>query len=357
MSAEQVTVWIGTATSPGGASRGIYKAKLDLKTGTLTTPAVAAEIASPGFLVLRPDGQRLYSLCTLGNSNGGVASFEVTADGELRRLNTEPIGDGGGTHLALDQTNRCLFTAQYGTGSVAAFPIAEDGAIKTRTALIKHEGSGPNRSRQEQPHPHQVMVDPTNRFLCVPDLGADQVVIYKIDHDACELTKHGTAKCPPGSGPRHMRFHPNGKLAFVLTEMGCTVVTFRYDSDAGTLEMIDEINALPEELREVLNGASEIEIHPNGRFLYAGLRGHDSIAAFTIDPETGKLTFVEREPVRGSHPRHFNLDPTGKWLLAAGRDSNTVAVFRIDQETGGLVFTGNTVCCPSPQCVQFQPTP
>jgi 6-phosphogluconolactonase len=152
-----------------------------------------------------------------------------------------------------------------------------------------------------------------------------------------------------------MRFHPNGKFAFVLTELGLTVLTFRYDAQAGKLEMIGEAIALPEELREVSNTASEIQIHPNGKFLYAALRGHDSIAAFAIDPETGELTFIEREPVRGSHPRHFNLDPSGQWLLAAGRDSNTIAVFRIDQATGGLIFTGNSVYCPSPQCVQFQP--
>ena len=356
LSAQQATVWIGTATSPGGASRGIYRATLDLESGALTEPIVAAEITSPGFLVLRSDGQRLYSLCGLENGEGGVAAFEVTAEGPpLRLLNTQPIEDGGGTHLALDHTNRCLFAAQYGSGSVAAFPIGADGTIQPRSTLVRHEGSGPNRQRQENAHPHQVVVDPTNHFLCVPDLGIDQVAIYKIDLDRSELERHGSGVCPPGSGPRHMRFHPNGKFAFVLTELALTVVTFRFDSQAGTLEMIDETVALPKELRAGADSASEIQIDPSGRFLYAGIRGHDSIAAFEIDPETGKLTFIEHEPVRGSHPRHFNLDPSGKWLLAAGRDSNTIAVFQVDQETGGLVFNGNTVYCPSPQCVQFQP--
>ncbi|MEX2169832.1 MAG: lactonase family protein [Pirellulales bacterium] len=356
MSAQQATVWIGTATSPGGASRGIYRATLDLESGALTEPTVAAEIASPGFLVLRPDGQRLYSLCGLENGEGGVAAFEVTAEGQpLRLLNTQPIGDGAGTHLALDPTNRCLFTAQYGSGSVAAFPVGADGTIGPRSALVRHEGSGPNRQRQEKAHPHQVVVDPTNHFLSVPDLGIDEVVIYKIDLDRSELERHGSSVCPPGSGPRHMRFHPNGKFAFVLTELGLSVVTFRFDPQAGTLEMIDESIALPPALRAGADSGSEIQIHPSGKFLYAAIRGHDSIAAFEIEPETGKLTFIEHEPVRGSHPRHFNLDPSGKWLLAAGRDSNTIAVFRIDQQTGGLKYTSNTVSCPAPQCVQFAP--
>ena len=356
LSAQQATVWIGTATSPGGASRGIYRATLDLESGALTEPNVAAEIASPGFLVLRPDGQRLYSLSSLANGDAAVASLEVAADAQsLKLLNTQPIGDGGGTHLALDATNRCLFTAQYGNGSVAAFPIGADGTIQPRSALVRHEGSGPNRQRQEKAHPHQVVVDPTNQFLCVPDLGIDQVVIYKIDLDRAELERHGSGVCPPGSGPRHMRFHPNAKFAFVLTELALTIVTFRFDPQAGTLEMIDETIALPPALRAGADSASEIQIHPSGKFLYAAIRGHDSIAAFEIEPETGKLTFIEHEPVRGSHPRHFNLDPSGKWLLAAGRDSNTIAAFRVDQETGGLVFNGNSVYCPSPQCVQFQP--
>ena len=214
---------------------------------------------------------------------------------------------------------------------------------------------GPNRARQEKAHPHQVIVDPTNKYLCVPDLGIDKVAIYDIDLESAQIEYHSVADCPPGSGPRHMRFHPNGKFAFVLTELGLSVVTFHYDADAGTLEMIDETVALPEELRAGADSASEIQVHPGGRFLYAAIRGHDSIAAFEIDPETGKLSFIEHEPVRGSHPRHFNLDPSGKWLLAAGRDSNTIAVFRIDQQTGGLKYTSNTVYCPAPQCVQFSP--
>jgi 6-phosphogluconolactonase len=354
VAAEHATVWIGTSTSPGG-SRGIYRATLDPESGALTQPALAAEIVSPGFLVVRPDGQRLYSLCALENGEGGVAAFDVADGQSLRKLNTQSIGDGGAAHVALDHTGRCLFTAQYGNGSVATFPIASDGTIRPRSDLERHEGSGPNRARQEKAHPHQVIVDPTNRFLCVPDLGIDQVVIYKIDLDRGQLERHGSAACPPGSGPRHMRFHPNVKFAFVITELGLTVVAFRYDAQAGKLELIGESVALPDEMREVSNTASEIQIHPSGKFLYAALRGHDSIAAFAVDPDTGKLTFIEHEAVRGSHPRHFNLDPTGKWLLAAGRDSNTIAVFRIDQQTGGLVFTGNSVYCPSPQCVQFQP--
>jgi 6-phosphogluconolactonase len=285
-----------------------------------------------------------------------VAAFEISGDPPtLRPLNAQPTGDGGAAHLSLDKTGRRLFSAQYGGGSVAVFPLGDDGAIRPRSALVEHEGSGPNPQRQKGPHPHWVGVDPDNRFLFVPDLGIDQVVIYRLDLDAAQIQRHGFGQCQAGAGPRHMKFHPNGEFAYVLNELQLSVTAFRYDRAAGRLEAIQTISALPESMREVPSTASEIRIHPSGQFVYAAIRGHDSIAAFRIDPANGELTFIEREPVRGSWPRNFNLDPTGKWLVAAGRNSNTLAVFQVDPETGGLIFTGKSVSCPTPICVEFQP--
>jgi len=354
--AEEATVWIGTTTPRGGESKGIYRATMDLETGKLSKPALAAEISSPGFVALDPGGKRLYSVCRLPDGQGGgVAAFEVSADTRsLRPLNTQPIGDGGAAHLAVDKTGRCLFTAQYGGGSVAVFPLDADGKILPRSALVEHEGSGPNEARQKRPHPHWVGTDPGNRFLFVPDLGIDQVVIYRIDPEAGRITRHGSGRCPAGSGPRHMKFHPNEKFAYVLNELDLSVTVFQYDPAAGTLRAVQTISTLPEELREIPCSGSEIRIHPSGRFVYAANRGHDSIAAFRIDPASGQLTFIEREAVRGSWPRNFNLDPTGKWLLAAGRNSNTISIFRVDAETGNLIYTGKTVNCPTPICIEFQ---
>ena len=353
--AEQATVWIGTATPRRGGSKGIYRASLDLEKGLLSRPELAAEIASPGFVVLHPNAKRLYSVCQLPKGQGGgVAAFEVSEqERSLRLLNTQPIGDGGAAHLAVDRTGRCLFTAQYGGGSVAAFPLDDDGRILPRSALVEHEGSGPNEARQKGPHPHWVGVDPANRFLFVPDLGIDQVMIYRIDLEKGQIRRHGSGRCPPGSGPRHMKFHPNGKFAYVLCELQLSVTAFRYDAEAGTLQAMQTISTLPEHLREVPCSASEIRVHPGGRFIYAANRGHDSIAAFSVDPASGKLTFIEREAVRGSWPRNFNLDPTAKWLLAAGRNSNTISVFRIDPQSGGLIYTQKTVNCPTPICITF----
>jgi 6-phosphogluconolactonase len=153
-----------------------------------------------------------------------------------------------------------------------------------------------------------------------------------------------------------MKFHPNGRFAYVLNELQLSVTAFQYDAEVGTLDAFQTIVTLPKKLREIPSSGSEIRIHPSGRFLYAANRGHDSIAAFEVDPESGRLTFIEREAVRGSHPRNFNLDPTGKWLLAAGRDSNTISLFRIEAQTGELVYTGTTVNSPSPICIELQPS-
>jgi 6-phosphogluconolactonase len=351
---EQITVWIGMAPARGGETEGIYRATLDAETGSLGTPALAAEIAGPGFLALHPGGARLYSLCRLPNGDGGVAAFEIGADGQsLRLINTQPTGDGEACHLAVDRTARCLFTAQYGTGSVCAFPLADDGAIEPRSAHVRHAGQGPNLTRQEGPHPHWTGMDPANRFLFVPDLGADRIVIYRTDLAGGRIEPHGHGRCSAGAGPRHMKFHPNGRFAYVINELDLSVTAFDFDAEKGELEAIQTISTLPEEFREVPCSGSELRIHPSGRFVYAANRGHDSIAAFEVDPENGKLTFLEREAVRGSHPRNFNIDPTGKWLLAAGRDSNTISLFRIDAATGTLVYTGTTVNSPAPICIEM----
>ncbi|MEX0614200.1 MAG: lactonase family protein, partial [Pirellulales bacterium] len=297
--AEEVTVWIGMETPRHGETEGIYRTVLDTDSGALAKPALAAEIASPGFLALNRDGTRLYSICRLPNGEGGVAVFEISPDGNsLRLLNTQPTGDGEACHLALDRSERCLFTAQYGNGSICAFPLEGDGTIGPRSAHLRHSGSGPNRARQEGPHPHWVGTDPANRFLFVPDLGADQIVIYRTDLDAGGIEPHGSGRSPAGAGPRHMKFHPNGKFVYVLNELQLSVTAFAYDAEAGTLAAMQTISTLPEKLREVQNSASEIRIHPSGRFLYAANRGHDSIAAFEIDPESGQLKFIERKAVR-----------------------------------------------------------
>jgi 6-phosphogluconolactonase len=356
LNAAETTVWIGMGEPTRGERQGIYRSTLDDKTGAITLPVVAAEIGAPEFLAIHPNGKRLYAACKLDDGQFGVAAFEISDDGRaLKFLNGQPIGDGRACHLATDRSGRCLFTAQYGTGTVAAFPLDADGKIGPRSDLARHSGSGPNKTRQDAPHAHWVGTDPKNRFLFVPDLGIDQVVIYEMDLEAGKINPHGHGDVPAGSGPRHMVFHPNGRFAFVLNEMNLSVTVFEFDAKAGTLKPIETVDSLPESLRDRQSTAAEICIHPTGEFLYASSRGHDSVSAFRIDPQTGRLALVEREPIRGAHPRNVNLDQSGKWLLAAGRDSNTISVFGVDPKTGGLVFSGNVVNSPAPICVEFEP--
>ena len=242
--AEQVPVWIGMSAPRFGEAEGIYRTTLDTETGALAKPELAAEIGSPGFLAVGPNSKRLYAVCRLPDGESGVAVFEIADDNKsLRLMNTQPTGDGEACHLAVDPSGRCLFTVQYGTGSVCAFPLKEDGAIGTRTAHVRHTVTGPNRKRQEGPHPHYAATDPTNQFLMVPDLGADQIVIYKTDLAAGRIEPHGAGRSPAGAGPRHLKFHPNGKFAYVLNELDISVTAYAYDEKAGTLTEIQTLSA------------------------------------------------------------------------------------------------------------------
>jgi 6-phosphogluconolactonase len=351
--ADKATVWIGMDKPNNGEREGIYRSTLDLETGALERPILAIEVGQPEFLALHPNGKVLYAACKLSSGAGAVTAYDISSDARsLKLLNSESTGGGQACHVAVDRSGHCLFSAQYGDGTISEYELSRDGRISPGST-IRHSGSGPNRTRQEVPHPHWVGTDPDDHFLFVPDLGVDQIVIYKLDASTCRLTPHGAGHSPPGSGPRHLVFHPNWRFVYVANELQISVTAFRYDAAAGTLSAIQTVDMLLQKPK-VQSSTAEICIDPSGRFLYASTRGDDSITAFRVDSGTGRLSFIEREPIRGSHPRNFNLDPTGKWLLAAGRDSNTISVFRIDQESGRLVYSGHVVNSPAPICIEMQ---
>ncbi len=255
--ADSAVVWIGTSDRGPVKSKGIYRTELDLETGQLAEPTLAAEVGRPGFLALHPSGNVLFAACDLLSGEGGVAAYRIDDDrSSLTLINHQETGDGGAAHLATDRTGRLLFSAQYGGGSVAVYPIAEDGRIQARSMLVEHEGSGPNPARQEGPHPHWVGVDPENRFLFVPDLGTDRIVIYRIDHDTARIELHGEGVCPSGGGPRHFKFHPSGQFAYIVNELHMSVTVFRYQSQLGKLTPIQTIPTLPEFYREGFNSCS-----------------------------------------------------------------------------------------------------
>ncbi|QEG42762.1 lactonase family protein [Roseimaritima ulvae] len=358
-SAQTVDVWFGTTTPRGGLSKGIYHANFDSETGKLSKPTLAAEISSPGFLTRHPKLPILYSVGAVDGEASVVAYAIAEGDGAaLEKINAQPIGDGGAAHLSTDATGSVLLTAQYGGGSTALFPLANDGHILPRQQLEKHSGgSGIVDRRQDAPHAHWTGHSPDNRFAFVPDLGMDKVVIWRLHAETSppRIEPHGFGVCPPGSGPRHMKFHPNGKRIYVLNELSLSVTVFDYDPQAGTMEPLQTVETLSEAQKagESFNSASEIRVHPSGRFVYTANRGHDTITVFRVDPQSDLLTLVEQEPIRGGWPRNFALDPSGRWLLAAGRDSHTVAVFAIDPEGGQLTYTRQMAMVPSPICVLF----
>ena len=353
-----VDVWFGTSTPRNGPSKGIYHGTFDPSSGKLTDVDLAAEIDGPGFLAKHPSGKMLYAAASDGGKPSIVAYRIVgeTGDQRLEKDSSVEIGDGGAAHVSVSHDGKVVLSAQYGGGSTACFLLDENGSLVKRSDLQKHPaGSGVVKGRQEKAHAHWTGTSPDDRFAFVPDLGMDKVVIYKLDTDQGKLSPHGYGVCPAGGGPRHMKFGPDGKKVYVLNELALSVTVFDYDAGAGTMTPIQTIETLSEETKakEVFNSSSEIRVHPSGRFVYAANRGNDSITAFAVDEQSGKLSLIEVEPIHGAWPRNFNLDPSGRWLLAAGKNTNSVTVFRIDQETGELQFTRDAVYVPQSICVLF----
>lgn len=351
--ADPIHVYFGTDTD---ASQGIYYATLDATTGVLSKATVAAKIGSPEFLALDESNEFLYAVAI--NDVPVVTSYRISDSGDLAPLNAKPIGDGRAAHIAVHPSGKLLLTAQYVQGSVAVFPILDNGSVGERAQLVKHVGSsGVVPKRQGQPRPHWVGYSPDGRFALVPDLGSDKIVIYKIDVDAPSIEHHGYAQSVPGGGPRHMRFSVDGKFIYLLNELTVSVSTFAWDPEKGTADRLQTTAALSEKIkaREIYNSSSEIVVHPNGRFIYSANRGNDSVTVFHVTPETGELSVREVEPIRGAWPRNINLDPTGRWLLVAAQHSNTVSVFAVDPVNGELTFQRNNIInVPNPMCIVFK---
>lgn len=350
-------VFIGTYT--GGPSRGIYVSRMDAGTGGLSAPALAAETANPSFLSIHPNRRFLYAVSEInsfdGKKSGAVAAFAIDrGTGRLTLLNRQASGGTGPCHVCVDATGKCVMVANYGSGSVATLPVGEDGSLGEARSVIQHTGSSVNPQRQQGPHAHQIVTDAANRFAVVCDLGLDKVLAYRLDPAEAKLSPNDPpfTSVKPGSGPRHLAFHPSGRFAYVISELSSTLTTFIYDAQRGTLSEVQTLSTLPADFRGVSTTA-EVGIHPSGKFVYGSNRGHDSISVFAIDEKTGKLSPVQHQPTLGKVPRFFVIDPTGKFLFACNQDSNNIVVFRIDRATGRLTPAGQTVGVGRPVCLAF----
>lgn len=358
LAGENFLVYFGCYTNAKSGSKGIYVSRFNSASGELGEPSLAAETGSPSFLALSPDRKHLYAVGEMsgpGKKAGGVSAFRVSLpDGQLSFLNQVSSVGAGPCHIALDQTGRMAMIANYGGGSVASYRVGDDGRLSEAVSFVQHEGSSVNPKRQAGPHGHSINRSPDNRFAFACDLGLDKVLVYRIDPATGTLSAHGEAGLPPGSGPRHFAFHPGGKFAFVNNEMLMTVSTFAYDADKGALTLVDTVSTLPEADRGQEGfSTAETVAHPNGKVVYVSNRTHDTIAVFSCDPVTGRLTLVQNAPAEGRIPRNFNLDPSGRWMIVAHQDSNTAALFKVDPETGKLSFTGKKVNVGGAVCVRF----
>lgn len=352
---EDLHVYIGTYTR--GDSQGIYHFRMNARSGALSAASVS-EATNPSFLAIHPNGKFLFAVNEVssfeGRQSGAVSAFAIQPDGSLKLLNQSPSEGGAPCHLVVDHSGRFVLVANYSGGSVAVLPIGDDGKLGPATSFIQHEGSSVHPRRQSAPHAHSINLDAANRFAFAADLGLDKVLVYQFDAKHGRLTPHtpAAATVKPGLGPRHFAIHPRQRHAYVINEMRLTVTGFAFDARQGRLTPQQTISTLPADV-EPIGSTAEVQVHPSGKFLYGSNRGHDSIAVYSIAPETGKLTHLGNQSTQGKTPRNFGIDPSGKYLLAANQSSNNVVVFRIDPRSGKLSATGTVIDVPAPVCVKF----
>jgi 6-phosphogluconolactonase len=352
-----LTLYIGTYTS--GKSEGIYIYRMNAISGELKYSNTIKRVIDPSFLAIDPKRRFLYAVNELaefgGKPGGALSAFSIDPKtGDLNLLNQQTSLGGAPCYVTLDATRRFVLVANYTGGNVSVLPVLRDGSLGTATDMVQHQGSGTNKERQEAPHAHCVVLDRSNRYAFVADLGLDKVMIYNFDAKAGKLipAKQPWAQLKPGAGPRHFVFHPNGRYAYVINELDSTLTAFSYDEINGTLRSMQTVSALPTDFSRN-NDCADLHVSPSGKFLYGSNRGHNSIVAFAINESTGKLTYLEHAATQGKTPRNFAVDPNGRFLLVANQESDSVVTFRIDQVTGRLKPTGHMAEVPTPVCLKF----
>lgn len=360
----------GQVDLPAGNGRGIHLFEVNRETGALVPCGIFEQATSPSCLALNADGTRLYSANETEklpeNDAGSISAFAIDrSTGQLKLLNTVSSGGAGPAYLSVHPSGRFVLVANYFGGSVAVLPILPDGSLGVATDVKKNVGVvGPKKatnappgsfafSGHDLPHAHMIEADPSGRYVLCSDLGLDQILIWKFDDRAGVLSPNdpATVSLPPGDGPRHFTFHPNGRWFYSLQEEGSNIVLFDYDSDTGGLAARQTISSLPRGYAGS-SFASEIMLSADGRFVYAGNRLHDSIAIFSVG-EKGTLTFVGEEWTRGDYPRSFNFDPSNSFLYSCNQRADHIAAFRVDRNSGGLTFTGQYTPVGNPSIIVF----
>lgn len=358
--ADQLDVWFGTGGNNARQPKGIWHATFDTESGDLSKATLALELDGAGWITWHPTLPIIYST---GNLNGkpAICAIRVADDKSLSIVKSVNINHGS-CFITTDNTGSILVSTQYGGGTVVSIPIDENGTLGDSVQQIQHKGgSNAVPRRQKSPHPHYASISPDNKFVFVPDLGLDQLVVYRLDLQNKKLVATDKpVDCIKGGGPRHMKIRDamdgeSRKFAFVLNELAMSMSCFEVNDD-GTMKLIHTEPTISDEQKagEVFNSASEVRIHPNGKFIYSANRGHDSISVYDFATKEFVLKRKQTTPIHGAWPRNFNLTPDGKWLLAAGAHTNSVTVFAIDQDTGMLTYQKKSVFVPGAICVSIR---
>jgi 6-phosphogluconolactonase len=342
-------------------TQGIYAFRWDADTGTLAASGRVAKTPSPTFLAFSPDRRHLYSVNMLneyrGEKTGSITAFQVkdSSSGRLKTLNTVPSGGQMPCKITVDSTGKAAFVANYGSGSASSFQVGRNGRLSKTVSHFQYTGNGPDAKRQGGSHAHCTTVSPGNHFVLVNDLGLDRICVYRLDALTAQLAPNDPPyyEALPGSGPRSLAFHPTGKYAYSLNEMGNSVDALAFDQENGTLTRLQNISTLPEGFNGTSTAAT-IAVDAEGRFVYASNRGHNSITVFSISDHDGQLTLVQQVESGGKIPRHFALDPGNQWLLVANQDSSNIVVFSRNQRTGLLKATGRQYPVDYPVCLAFR---
>lgn len=357
--ADEPLLYVGTYTEAGRRD-GIHLLRMDSRTGALRRVAAVDAGQNPSFLAIHPTGETLFAVNEVtemsGRATGSLRSFAIDADsGELTPINEQPSEGAAPCYVSTDRTGRVVMVANYVSGTVAMLSVDEDGVLSNASQIVQHMGTGKIAARQEHAHAHCIIPHPSNRFALAADLGIDRVLVYRLDVDAGTLqhVEENDAIMVPGTGPRHLAFHPTLPLVYVAGELNSSVSVLRCDPNTAKLAVVQTLAMLPAGFTGE-NFPADIHVAPNGRALYVSNRGHNSVAVFSIAARTGTLTLEQVVSTRGDWPRNFSLDPTGRWLLVANQRSGSVVVFARDVESGRLTPTSQRIDLPSPVCVRFQ---
>src|SRR5690625_57840 len=344
-------------TFEGRGSEGIYVYEFDRETGVMEHIQTVSGRNSPNFQALHPQGHTLYSISNevyAGSAgHGTITAYRIEPEtGLLTLMNEQSVEGRGPAHVSVDPLGRFVYASNYSEGNLSVFRIDENGSLSEAVQVIQHEGSSINERRQNAPHVHSIIPSADGRFIYVSDLGLDKILIYQVNAATGQLTSAQPpyAENTPGSGPRHFALHPGGKFAYSAEELSSTVAVFEVNQQTGALEQIQRITMLPEGY-DGSNSAADIHLSPDGKFLYASNRGHDSIVIYEVDEETGVLDVVGHEDTRGGHPRNFLMDQYGDFIFVANRDDDNVVIFERNRETGELEYTGEQIHVPMAVCL------